>query len=150
MKDTIQTINRFRNNLITDSIFMMFFIIVFIILLFVLTRKSRPEFSKLYKAWWIVCLMLIIVCIRLLMLIPAYVDVYTDNIKVVEITDYSCSYHSYGLPLSRSRTKVDFTTIDGKRLYGHMIKEFDIPDNGHGYILYSKYSHYILNCDLHE
>ena len=125
MKDTIQTINRFRNNLITDSIFMMFFIIVFIILLFVLTRKSRPEFSKLYKAWWIVCLMLIIVCIRLLMLIPAYVDVYTDNIKVVEITDYSC-------------------------LYGHMIKEFDIPDNGHGYILYSKYSHYILNCDLHE
>ena len=88
---------------------------------------------------------------RLFMFIPAVINIYTDNISVVEISDYSCRYHHQGVgSLNPSGTTISFSTIDGERMYGHMIEEFDIPSSGHGYILYAKNSHYILDCELFE
>ena len=152
MKDTIQTISRFKENIIIDNIFLLFFIIVFIILLCILRKKTRTEGSILYKVWWIVLFLLIIACMRLFMSIMPLVDVYTDNIKVVEVTDYKLEHHrSMGMiTLSSASMRITFTTITGERMYGHMLEYADIPAHGHGYILYAKHSHYVLDCDLRE
>ncbi len=94
--------------------------------------------------------MLGVACIKLVTFILAFVDVYTDNIKVVEVTDYKYFYHNRQLLLPGDET-FTFTTIDGERLFGRMYNEnADFPENGHGCILYAKYSHLILDFDLTE
>lgn len=151
MKDTIQTISRFKVDIIVDNIFMFLFIIVFIILLCILRKKTRTEGSILYKVWWIVLFLLVMACMRLFLSTLTLVDVYTDNIKVVEVTDYEFSYPSRGIMfLGSTRQVITFTTITGERMYGHMLEYADIPAHGHGYILYAKHSHYVLDYDLRE
>lgn len=150
MQDITQTIRDFKENIIFDSIFALFFIIIFAILLCVLFKKSRQADSIIYKAWWIVVLLLGVTCLRLFMLIPAFVDAYMDNIKVVEVTGYRWYGYNASLVSLASGPKIRFTNIEGERRYGRMLTDADFPENGHGCILYAKYSHLILDFDLTE
>ena len=147
MQDTTQTIRDFKENIIFNSIFALFFIIIFAILLCVLFKKSRQADSIIYKAWWIVVLLLGVTCLRLFMLIPAFIDVYTDNIKVVEVTNYR--WHNYNTSLS-SLASGPVVQFEGEGGYGRMLTDADFPENSHGSILYAKYSHMILDFDLTE
>ncbi len=151
MKDTVETINLFKENIVIQCILMILFIGVLTTILCIIRKKARSKDSIHYKVRWIVLVLLIFTCMRLFMFIPVSIDISTNNIKVIEISDYSCRYNHQGSgSLNPSGTTISFSTVDGERMYGHLVDEFEIPSSGHGYILYAKYSHYILDCELYE
>ena len=151
MKDTIQTISQFKENILFNCIITIFFIVVFIITLCIIKKKAQLKNSIQHKVWWVTLYLMTFACIRLFMFIPSVIDLSTNNICVVEVSDYSCRYHhQWGGSLNPSGTTIDFSTTDGKRMIGHLVEDFEIPTNGYGYVLYAKYSHYILDCELYE
>ena len=136
-----ETISNFQKNILVDLI--LSFIILFIILTIfcIVIVKFKSE-----KIKWIILLPLIWVSAHIIFLIPSFVDVYTDNIKTIEITDYIYRGNSgISYNLNPHGQKITFNTLDGNRDYGYFLKDSDIPKNGHGSILHAKYSHYILD-----
>lgn len=148
MKNTIHTISQFKELLLFRSIIDIVFIVAFIVILLCI-KKRVPVNSIIGKIRLIIWLLLVILCINFFRLIPSYIDVYTDNIKVMEISEYSCRYNRGGV-LNPGGPTIDFTAESGKHMLGYLVDDFEIPSSGHGYILYAKFSHYILDCDLRE
>ena len=90
MKDTIQTISQFKENILFNCIITIFFIVVFIITLCIIKKKAQLKNSIQHKVWWVTLFLMAFACIRLFMFIPSVIDLSTNNICVVEVSDYSC------------------------------------------------------------
>lgn len=149
MKDIVYTIDQFKETIIFHTIVAILLIAISTVLLCVFWKKPRPEGSRLFKAWWIVVLILVASCLKPIALIPAFVDIYTNAIEVVEVSNCGRQYNTRSASgLVRSETT--FNTVDGKRLTGYFIENVKISAQSHGYILYAKHSHYILDFDLYE
>ena len=86
MKDIVYTINQFKETIIVHTIVAILVIAISTVMLCIWRKKSRLEGSKLFKAWWIVVLLLVVSCMKFIMLIPAFVDIHTNAIEVVEIS----------------------------------------------------------------
>ena len=149
MQEKSQAISGFLKSLVAEGIVLLLIIAVLVLLFCVITRKLKGRKNIIYKARLLLLLFAALVCLKLVMLIPAWIDVYTDTIEVIEVTKYTCSYHNQPqFTLNPYGTTVHFTTADGTSFYGYLLEEFDISDEGHGSILYAKHSHYILDAVL--
>ena len=149
MKDIVYTINQFKETIIVNTIVAILVIAISTVMLCIWRKKSRLEGSKLFKAWWIVVLLLVVSCMKFIMLIPAFVDIHTNAIEVVEISNCDRQHNTKSVG-GLARSRITFTTVDGKRMIGYFIENVEISDQSHGYILYAKHSRYILDCDLYE
>lgn len=149
MKDIIFTIDQFKDTVIFHAAVAILVIAISIVLLCIWRKKARPDGSKLCKAWWIVVLLLVVSCMKLIMLIPAFVDIHTDAIEVVEISSCDRQYNTKSVG-GLARSRITFTTVDGKRLIGYFIDNVKISANSRGYVVYANHSRYILDYDLHE
>lgn len=149
MKDIVYTINQFKETIIFHAIVTILVVAIYIVLLCVWRKKARLDGSKLFKAWWIVALLLVVSCMKLIMLIPAFVDIHTNAIEVVEVSNCDRQYNTKSVS-GLARSRITFNTVDGKKLTGYFMENTEIPYQSRGYILYAKYSHYIFDYDLYK
>lgn len=155
MKNIGEAISEFGGRVVFFSAFAIVIILALVIAILIIGKIIKKKSLKKNSACGIVRGLLfafiIPIVAELVMMIPAYIDIFTDNIKVVEVSDYVSLYQSKSHTFLHTGKSIAFTTSDGERLKGRLTEEFDIPsEGGHGKILYAKYSKCILDCDLHE
>lgn len=114
MKNTVYMIDQFKENIMFEIILAILGITISIVLLCICRKKKRPEGSKLFIAWWIVILILCASCGSIISLIPAFIDIHTGSIDVVEVLNTTKSYNAHSIN-GLVRGRIDFTNVDGEK-----------------------------------
>lgn len=147
MRDKSQAVGDFINNISLESLFLFIIIAILIMLFCFITIKLKRKNNLIYKARLVIIFLIAMFFLKFVFLIPAFVDVYTDSIEFVEISNYEFLYHNQSqFSLNPYGTTVIFTTTDEESLYGYLLSEYVFSNEPCVSFLYAKHSHYIIDC----
>lgn len=149
MQNKIQNIiNDFKFDIIAHAILNLFLFSILIFLFCLFTFKLKTN-KKVYNLRLIAIVAIFLVGTKIVYLIPAFIDVHTNSIQLIDIQEYHSTYNQQTFAsMNPKGISIDFIDFNGNHSYGYPLDDSNIPKKGYGTILYAKHSKYILDYDL--